>query len=827
MFRRLLYGALLALTAFCLPIRAQEGTGPQGESNSAASAVSSESAPSAEPAGEESSPQAAEAPGDAAAELASAETEALGDADSGEPAASEEAATDATALDPKNDPANVPHYRHELFSKLWKGAEQKIPPGKIIKRGERIMVEFSGEYTYVTPTPLEIDEEGNVHFPVVGIIVKLAGIRYADLEDKIVNAFRNIGDPALTAERLQAGTTRFSIDLVDIRGARITVYGDGITPGEHVFNSTSVGLLYVLNEISFPLNRASLRRITVIWLDGAKRTFDLYGYADEELDAVNLLDRCRIEIPAKGPVVTIMGAVKNPAKIELVPGENWADALKYADGFAAGADPEQIHLTRYPIGAQERTYFFASTRPILLEDGDIIRVRTATQDWRKPIVSISGPGVVRSERRDITDRAMTLGELISFAGLQPDANDTVRVTRTNRDRSININNLTRPDWGFPLEPMDEVFVSSVHELRGGTKYVILQGAVNNPDSYTLANDMRLLDLLRLDGSIYNPEKRDLLYTVWLVRTDSATTITRAQRIDLASLLANPADTKNNPLLQSRDQVIAVGKAQFESGQINVRLYGSVNSPSEYSVAHDMALDGLISQAGGLTARYPVTVTRLHPRPTTDATTATAAVDTFVVDEPDGFKGVILSHHDIFLIEPTEQYKPVAIVHITGEVVHSGPIMLPLENRTLATALDSAGVRATGDAQSLSLMRGDTRVVLVADPRESAYLLRDGDRIHVPPIPNTVTIGGAVRNPTTFAWESGMKLPDIVTLANGFLENADPKRTYTLLPDGTYLKLHRFWLIKRWWKDIPRGAVITVPAKPPEKEKPPRRGPRHP
>ena len=90
--------------------------------------------------------------------------------------------------------------------------------------------------------------------------------------------------------------------------------------------------------------------------------------------------------------------------------------------------------------------------------------------------------------------------------------------------------------------------------------------------------------------------------------------------------------------------------------------------------------------------------------------------------------------------------------------------------------------------------------------EDDIRLEARDRIMIPQPPQTVSVIGSVKNPSTVVYRVGLRLDDYVKQAGGPTEYADTKELYVMRADGTtesaYVKL----------KEMQPGDTIVVPQK---------------
>jgi protein involved in polysaccharide export with SLBB domain len=144
---------------------------------------------------------------------------------------------------------------------------------------------------------------------------------------------------------------------------------------------------------------------------------------------------------------------------------------------------------------------------------------------------------------------------------------------------------------------------------------------------------------------------------------------------------------------------------------------------------------------------------------------------------------------------------------------------------------SQGVVSAEDAQALSAqaqatsaliaklkaIRASGRIVLDL-PGERAQtkdlpdlVLEDGDRLHVPHVPSTVSVFGAVYNPNAYVHKPGRKAADYLARAGGPTKDADKSSMYLVRADGTVISSRqKSWPGGLGGEKVSRGDALVVP-----------------
>ena len=93
-------------------------------------------------------------------------------------------------------------------------------------------------------------------------------------------------------------------------------------------------------------------------------------------------------------------------------------------------------------------------------------------------------------------------------------------------------------------------------------------------------------------------------------------------------------------------------------------------------------------------------------------------------------------------------------------------------------------------------------------------LEPGDVIYIPPMQNVITIVGQVLNPVTVPYNSSLDFQDYLDLAGGIKGDADKRKIYAILPNGTSLRDSSGYLGLNIFRDqdLLPGSTIIVPRK---------------
>ena len=91
------------------------------------------------------------------------------------------------------------------------------------------------------------------------------------------------------------------------------------------------------------------------------------------------------------------------------------------------------------------------------------------------------------------------------------------------------------------------------------------------------------------------------------------------------------------------------------------------------------------------------------------------------------------------------------------------------------------------------------------------VLNEGDIINIPKLDNTISIIGAIQNPSIVNYKEGIKIKKIINLSGGFKRDADKKKLYVIYQNGEKSTTKRKLFAIQYPK-VRKGAKVVVPIK---------------
>jgi protein involved in polysaccharide export with SLBB domain len=621
--------------------------------------------------------------------------------------------------------------------------------------GDRLVLILTGDVEASYDLP--VTREGFVVIPQVGQIF-VANLTLGELDRVLYSRLSRVYSGVRANNQ---GTTRFSVSVARLRSNQVYVVGDVRRPGSYMISSAGTALT-ALYAAGGPTINGSMRTVQVRRGGSTVDTLDVYDYlvrGDASHDA-RLQTGDVLFVPVHGPRVRIFGEIARPATYEMIAGETLADLLRNAGGFEATASRQRILIDR----------------------------------------------IVPPEERTATGRDRVTIDVASAA----------------------LTNSTGP--AIPLQDGDVVHVFPIAERVRNR--IVVEGNVFQPGAQGLSPGMRLSDALRRAGVKPDTYLGEVLVT--RLRSDST-------RLQLRAALADTTGTVVNDLpLQEDDQIRVFSVTSFRPDRY-VSIGGAVRRSGRVLYRDGMTLRDLVLLANGVQEGAYLKEAEIARLPEDrsggrTATTIRVPLDSTYLFErgPDGrYVGppgvpvpaggapeVTLKPYDNVLIMRQPDWSLQRTVVLLGEVRFPGAYALTNKTERLSDLIKRAGgLTDEAYADGIVFMRRDNNIGRVGVELTNALrrytsadnlILRDGDRISIPPYNATVTIRGEVNAPSTVAYIRGKGIDYYVGAAGGPTPKADEDHAYVTQPSGKLetVKSHAF-LPDEMPKPRP-GSVVTVP-----------------
>ena len=323
--------------------------------------------------------------------------------------------------------------------------------------------------------------------------------------------------------------------------------------------------------------------------------------------SINDGDRIKIfsVLDTRQNVVSVNGAITRPGSYDLGNSLKLSELIVNAGGLMGDAYKERVDIVRIKSDFTEQLIKLNLGKAlkkdlendIILKGLDRVRIYSMTEMIPRDFVSISGK--VKEPGRYVLQENMNLYDLIFKAGGFKDEKfkkatflDRADLTRTSKND--NKKEIISFDLGLVLEKKglanlklrgdDEIFIYSIQDIKGETRYVGISGFVKKPGRYELFEEnMRVYDLLFKAGGLDDPMHRSktFLNRADLIRFEDDRVTQSIIPINLNEIMEDNT-SKQNILLQPGDNLRVYSESIFNTVK-NVRIRGVVRSPGDYAL----------------------------------------------------------------------------------------------------------------------------------------------------------------------------------------------------------------------------------------------------
>lgn len=586
-----------------------------------------------------------------------------------------------------------------------------------------------------------ISPDGYISVPNIGLLY-LNGMTITSAENYLKRELNKIYSGIIS----ENPTSFIKVTLGQIRTIQINVMGEVAFPGTYALSSLST-IFHALYKAGGINELGSLRHINLMRSGKKIATVDVYDFIlnGKTMEDIKLQEGDVIIVPPYDLLVNIDGKVKRPMFYEMRNGETVKKLLEYAGNFTGDAYTKNIQMTR-KNGREYQIYTIDDLdySVFKLMDGDSLSV-SAMLDRFENRLEVKG-AVYRPGVYQFSGQLNTVKQLIAKAdGLKGDAFTTRAVLHREREDLTkeviqvdikNILNGTKPD--IPLQRNDILYIPSIHDLRDIGNIEIF-GEVAVPGTYTYADNMTLEDIIIQAGGLLEAASTVKVDVARRIKNNKSTESdgTLGEMFTFALKEGFVIDGEPGFTLQPYDQVYVRRSPGYQE-QINVQIEGEVLYEGTYALtSKSERLSDVVKKAGGVSNFAYVKGAKLMRRANKDE---------------------LKRLNDIIEMMEREMGNTVAKDSLKLEVDSVFSVGINLEE-----ALKKPG--------------SDVDIVL-----------REGDRLIIPELTNTVRINGAVLIPNTVAYQENKSVKDYISQAGGFANGARKSKAFIIYMNGQVAKV---------------------------------------
>ena len=501
--------------------------------------------------------------------------------------------------------------------------------------------------------------------------------------------------------------------------------------------------------------------------------------------------------------IQVEGAVDQPGDYAYLKGTTVADIIAKARGLLKEAYPVRADLFRQNPD-KSTTLMRVDLQKAMARDPEanfelkpfdhlmVYDIRDVS--WRGDRQVVVQGAVQKPGQFYRSDNMRVLDVLLQAGGLAPDASaEAGFLQRTNPDGTlgplltIDFRRLATgdPAQNVELADKDVLRVQTVQEAHFvPTQTVTILGAVQAPNNYPRATNMKLSDLLKLAGGP-TPDASDFLEIAHARVPNDAP----RQKMSLKDALAGKADTN----LTDGDLVTVAQRNDIQMTTMRVVLMGAVKRPGPYAINGTTdRLSELIDRAGGFAPDAFGRGTEFYRDPSHLKTDSQEKVTPRLlqaineVAQDDYTRAVAKAD-----VEKARFLKDVNTGASTIALPGVGAVSQP-STTVPATVFDHQTVTPARPLNIDDLTPGgnvnvDLDEAIRHRKGREDLVLKDGDIIVVPETPTTVSVVGAVTVPSAVVFDPGKSLSYYISNTGGYSVDAAKDRVIVLRYGGLVQK----------------------------------------
>lgn len=629
-----------------------------------------------------------------------------------------------------------------------------IPDNYQIGPGDELMIDLWGasEITYTA----RVDRRGNIKINGVGFIYvngfSLEAAR-KKISTKLKKKHAGIGAPKDSYSHISTNIT-----VSKIRTVQVNIIGEVKAPGTYALNSLST-VLNALYVAGGPNKMGTFREVKLVRKNETIATLDIYDYLLDGAQKGNfkLQDQDVLLVGPYQNLVTVEGAVKRTGIYELKEGQTLSDLIAYFGGFTSKAYTDLLILERLD-GTQKvvKEVKLSEASKFEIKAGDKILVQEVLDRYKNK-VTVSGE-VYRPGNYELLPNMTLRGLLLKADGITPEAFLTRGIITRNYDNTYQENipfsvaAILAEKTDIDLQNNDVVQIFNKDNLRE-PRTILVQGAVNKPNTLAFVSKMQIEDVIALSGGLKEGADPNNITISRRLKDGSFKTLSKLFTL---SSETNLALNNGTPFYIEPFDQINVRSLKGYAAQQYVKVTGQVNYSGTYVLENkNERISDLVKRAGGLT-------------------------------EFAYLKGATL-------FRKTED-NPIKKLIYNVESEDVGVDKLKEFSKSNVTSI------------------GINLEKIMQNPgADSDLILLEGDELVIPEIKETVQVSGEVLVPSLVKYRKEYRLKDYVNSSGGFTDAAKKSKIFVRYSNGQIKTVSRF-LFFTFYPKLAPGADVFIPTK---------------
>ncbi|MBQ0057270.1 MAG: SLBB domain-containing protein [Bacteroidales bacterium] len=640
--------------------------------------------------------------------------------------------------------------------------------GRDMFRNENIS--FEPSMNIATPSNYVLGAGDNVYIDIYGASqVSVEGIISPDGYVQ-VDGYGPLHIGGLTVEQAQSRVqsklrnvyagSKIMLTVGQTRTIQVSVMGEVMVPGTYTL-SAFASVFHALYSAGGVSDLGSLRNIKVFRGGREEGQVDIYDMIlnGQQQGNVRLEDADIIIVPTYESLVNVAGKAKRPMFYEMLPTETVGKALEYAGGFSSDAYTKSMRLFR-KSGGRNQVFNIndENIASFTVADGDSIAIDSVLTRYTN-MVELRG-AVFHAGMYELGSQTNTVRQLIAFAdGVTEDAfMPRAVIHRMRRDRTLEVvpvnlaGVLDGSAADVELQNEDVLFIPTVQDSRE-SQTLTIHGEVFEPGIYQFAHNSTVEDLILQAGGLRESASTSVRVAR---RAKGDNGDTRIENFNFTLRDGFVVSGEQGFVLQPYDEVF-VGKNAGYQEQRSVSIEGEVQFEGTYGLpTENTRISDIIAQAGGLSEHA-------------------AANGVFVLRQ--------MNEEEIRLRRNKLDADRYSSAYMSSQRASQMTTltMLPITDSLLI----ERDLR-----EDLYKVSVDIQEALGKPGSDKDLVLRDGDRIVVLPVQNTVRISGAVPYVCTVPYVEGKRLKHYLRQGGIRADRKNVRNTYIIAQNGEAIAAHR-------------------------------------
>jgi len=663
-------------------------------------------------------------------------------------------------------------FGYEVFSQtrthsFSPGDMSNVPVDYPVRAGDEVKIHLWGRLN--EEHLIRVSRDGTLNVPRIGPI-RVAGQPFGTMERTLNQKLQNIEG------------VNVSLSMGELRPIGIYIVGEVNSPGFHTVSPLTnvTNALFTAGGIT---KRGSLRSVQLKRGGKLISEVDFYDFLISGNDKTGLRLQAGdvIVVPVAKQMVAVVGNVRRSAMYELKKPTKLSEVLETAGGVSPSGWTNRIQVERFEGNSRQIIFDVDSSSAalpdVIIKDGDIIKVFPVLDKGQNAVV-LSG-NVLRPGKYEFKSGMRIRDVITDHRVLLPESYFEYAVVLRKTFPSFlerivpfslqNALNDASSEDNLLLEEMDEIIIYP-QDYFTPDRTVSIDGSVTTPGTYRILDNMTIRDLILQAGGLNDNAslQRGELYRRTI---EGGSTVFR--KIDFSVEKAMSADQQHNILLSKSDRVFVRNMKGWEPER-RVTLSGEFVYPGVYVLFEDETLGALIERAGGFKQDAYLQA----------ATFIRQSVRTLEQRKQSEYANELEGNMIRLSIE------------LASKGQHVGSLFE--QQLRLKEMLDSSNVT------------GRVLINMTNKTHYSEFALENGDQLHIPKKPNTISVLGEVYNSATFRHDTKRTLVShYLNLAGGPKTTAEKKDIYVIRADGTVISNKEVRITSI---HLEPGDVVVVPAK---------------